>query len=248
LRAVISSCRPGFSVDVWPEKCSATGLTHLKGRSLSILNLSFFNNRAGYRAGLEDFLFEKFHRLSLEAVVSREMLKNSVKSNIKHATFYQPITCRNLKIILKEAIKTKVHFDCFIDIGSGKGKACFYAAQTLKCKKFIGVEFSLSLVKAANRNKMIFANRNISFLNEDAAHYKLPEANCLIFMFNPFDDIILEKFIANNFSHFKRHKSMIAYAYDVHRETLLVNGFRTYFRAADKKLSLYGSRSELRKN
>ena len=31
----------------------------------------------------------------------------------------------------------------------------------------------------------------------------------------------------------------IAYAYDVHRETLLLNGFRTIFRAADRKLSLY---------
>jgi SAM-dependent methyltransferase len=208
-------------------------------RTLNVLNLSIFNNRAGYRPGIEDFLFEKLNRLSLEAVVNREILKTSVRTNLKHATFYQPITCRHLKIVFKEAMKTKIPFDHFIDIGSGKGKACFFAAQARKFKKITGVEFSLSLVKVANRNKSIAGHRNVSFLNEDAATYSLPDARCLIFLFNPFDDIILEKFIANNYGHFKRHETVIAYAYDVHRETLLLNGFRTIFRAADKKLSLY---------
>ncbi len=210
---------------------------------MSILNLSIFNNRAGYRPGIEDYLFEKMNRLSLESIVNREMLKNSVKTNIKHATYYQPITCRNLKVILEQAKKTGVAFDHFIDLGSGKGKACFYAARTLKVKKFIGVEFSLSLVKAANRNKTIFGNRNISFVNDDAATWRLPEGKCLVFLFNPFDDIILEKFIANNYAHFKRHETVIAYAYDAHRETLLLNGFRTIYRAADRKLSLYKFKS-----
>ena len=211
----------------------------MKDCELNVFNLSIFNNRAGYRAGIEDYLFEKMNRLSLEGIVSQEILKSSVKNNLKHATYYQPITCRNLKVILDQAIKTKIAFDCFIDIGSGKGKACFFAAQTLKCKKFIGIEFSLSLVKAANRNKAIFGHRTISFLNEDAATYTLPESKCLIFLYNPFNDIILEKFVANNHGHFRRHASVIAYAYDVHRETLLLNGFRTIFRAADRKLSLY---------
>jgi len=215
----------------------------MKGSALNVFNLSIFNNRSGYRAGIEDYLFEKMNRLSLEGIVSQEILKISVKSNLKHATYYQPITCRNLKIILDQAVKTKIPFDCFVDIGSGKGKACFFAAQTLKCKKFIGVEFSLSLVKAANRNKAIFGERAISFLNEDAATYRLPDVKCLIFLYNPFNDIILEKFVANNYGHFKRHASIIAYAYDVHRETLLLNGFRTIFRAADRKLSLYQFKS-----
>ena len=210
-----------------------------RGNELNVFDLAIFNNRSGYRAGIEDYLFEKMNRLSLEGIVSQEILKNSVKNNLKHATYYQPITCRNLKIILDQAIKTKIPFDCFIDIGAGKGKACFFAAKTLKCKKFMGIEFSHSLVKAANRNKAIFGDRNITFLNEDAAAYRLPESKCLIFLYNPFNDIILEKFVANNYGHFRRHASIIAYAYDVHRETLLLNGFRTIYRAADRKLSLY---------
>ena len=75
----------------------------------------------------------------------------------------------------------------------------------------------------------------------------MPDSKCLIFLYNPFDDIILEKFVANNYSHFKRHESVIAYAFDVHRETLLLNGFRTVFRAPEKKLSLYKFKSLLQK-
>ena len=109
------------------------------------------------------------------------------------------------------------------------------------------MDFSLGLTKIANRNKTIFGQRNISFLNDDAAHFILPSGRNLVFLFNPFDDVILERFIANNYSHFQQAESVIAYAYDVHRETLLVNGFRTIFRSAERKLSLYKFRSHFRK-
>ena len=227
--------------------CPRLRLRFFQDADLSFPTLAIFNNRAGYRAGIEDYLFEKLNRLNLETVVNRDMLKHTVKSNIKHATYYQPITCRNLKLIFEEAKKTRIAFDHFIDIGAGKGKACFYAARNYKFRRITGVEFSLGLVKAANRNKMTFGHRNISFLNEDAANFLLPAEKCLIFLFNPFDDVILEKFIANNFAHFKDHESMIAYAYDVHRETLLVNGFRTVFRSAERKLSIYKFRSHFTK-
>ena len=164
---------------------------------MSIPDLSIFNNRSGYRPGIEDFLFEKLNRLNLETIVKQEILKTSVKSNLKHATYYQPITCRNLKLILQEAQKTRISFDHFIDIGAGKGKACFYAARNFKCRKIIGVDFSLGLTKIANRNKTIFAQRNITFLNDDAAYFILPSGRNLVFLFNPFDDVILERFIAN---------------------------------------------------
>ncbi len=214
---------------------------------MSIGNLAIFNNRAGYRAGIDDYLFEKLNRLSLETIVNREILKNTVKVNLKHATYYQPITCRNLKLLLNEAHKTRSSFDHFIDIGAGKGKACFYAAKHFKFRKITGVEFSHGLVKIANRNKLIFGDRNVSFLSEDAADFLLPRGKCLVFLYNPFNDVILEKFISNNYTHFKEYESLIAYAYDVHRETLLVNGFRTLFRSAERKLSLYQLRSHFQK-
>lgn len=36
-------------------------------------------------------------------------------------------------------------------------------------------------------------------------------------MFNPFDDVELEKFISNNVHHLKKHQSVITYANDIQR-------------------------------
>ena len=80
----------------------------------------------------------------------------------------------------------------------------------------IGVEFSAPLVQIANGNKERFGQDNITFLNADATQYVLPDGSSLVFLFNPFDEVILEKFISNNLEHYRRHRSLIAYSNDVH--------------------------------
>lgn len=127
----------------------------------------------------------------------------------------------------------------FIDIGSGKGKACLYASFKHKFEKIIGVEFSKDLVNIANENKQRAKADNIFFLNCDATEYYLPSTRSLVFMFNPFDEVILEKFVRNNLDLFKKTNSIIAYANDVHRVCLLQFGFKAVFRDADRKISLY---------
>lgn len=73
----------------------------------------------------------------------------------------------------------------------------------------------------------------------DAATFVLPQATNLVFMFNPFDHVILEKFISVNLEHFKKHHSVIAYANDVHKATLGAFGFQTIFRNQTRKISLH---------
>ena len=58
-------------------------------------------------------------------------------------------------------------------------------------------------------------------------------------MFNPFDSVVLEKFILNNVEHFKKHNSVIAYANDIERLSLTKFGFETIFRNQTRKISLY---------
>jgi len=55
-------------------------------------------------------------------------------------------------------------------------------------------------------------------------------------MFNPFDEFILDKFLINNINHFQEHKSVIAYANDIHRESLLDFGFTTLYRNKKRKI------------
>jgi len=187
---------------------------------------------------LEDAVFERKHGLNLNGVIPRDGLVAEHVPSVSHASAYQAVWCRHLRELFREARKTGDKFEYFIDVGSGKGKACFFASQAGMFDKVIGVEFSAPLVEIAQANLARFGKSNIAFLNTDATHYDLPAGRSLVFLFNPFDDVILERFISNNIELFRKHRSVIAYSNDVQRATLTRLGFETIFRNPTAKNSL----------
>jgi SAM-dependent methyltransferase len=188
---------------------------------------------------LEDYWFEKRHGIDVSGIIAKRELIASDQLSYEHAHAYHAVWCRSLRVLFSEARKAGHSFDNFIDIGSGKGKACFYAHCQRAFKKILGIELSASLVDIANRNKSKLAATNVAFLNTDAAEFELPGANHLVFMFNPFDGTVLERFISNNLRHFQDHRSVIAYANDLQRTCLTRFGFETIFRDQTRKISLY---------
>ena len=188
---------------------------------------------------LEDRIFEKWHGLDLGGVVPHAELISDRIESVQHATAYYAVWCRNLRALLKEARKTGVSIDNFVDIGSGKGKACFFASTTMKFQKLIGVEFSGPIIDIAIANNNKFPRRDISFVQADAAEFLLPAGTNLVFMFNPFNNVILDRFLANNLAQLKTEKLLIAYANDVHKESLRTHGFDTIFRDPVRKISLH---------
>ncbi|MGN5479150.1 hypothetical protein ACTMU2_26115 [Cupriavidus basilensis] len=190
----------------------------------------------------EDYLFEKRHGLDLGGIIAANELMSGDRHPVAHASAYHAVWCRNLRELFAEAERTGAAFDNFIDLGSGKGKACFYAHMRKPFSKIVGVELSEKLNVIANHNLAKFRSgsaSNIFFSSIDATEFELPETSNLIFMFNPFDDVILRKFVSRNLEHFRRGTSMIAYANDVHRATLDELGFSTVFRNPRRKLSLH---------
>jgi len=189
---------------------------------------------------LEDHVFEIRHRIDVGGAVSHENLVSTNGDSLPHATAYNAVWCRNLRELFREARKTGVAFRNFVDVGAGKGKACFYASSAMSFDKIVGIEFSKSLIEIAKRNQTRYRATNIDFQLADAAQYLLPAGNALIFLFNPFDEVILNAFIENNLKHFGENRSVIAYANDVHRKLLTARGFETLFRSQTRKISLYG--------
>lgn len=187
----------------------------------------------------EDYLFEKKYALDLSGIIETNNLLSDHHDSISHAMAYQAVWIRNLRELFSEAKKTGYKFENFIDIGSGKGKACFYAHKKNIFNHIIGVDFSEPLVEIANINKKKLNSKNISFINADAIQFVLPNQTCLVFMFNPFDSTILEKFISNNINHFNNFNSIIAYANDIHRLSLTRLGFEIIFRNDTRRISLY---------
>ncbi|HBO77310.1 class I SAM-dependent methyltransferase [Cupriavidus metallidurans] len=187
----------------------------------------------------EDYLFEKRYGLDLGGVVPVKDLMDDTSLPIAHASTYHAVWCRNLRELFREARRTGHRFDNFVDIGSGKGKACFYAHTRQPFRNIVGVEFSSTLIDVSSRNQRRFGADNISFVNADATGFSLPSGNNIVFMFNPFDDVILERFVRHNLDHFRQHRSVIAYANDVQRMTLVRFGFETIYRNQERKISLY---------
>jgi 16S rRNA G966 N2-methylase RsmD len=90
---------------------------------------------------------------------------------------------------------------CFVDFGSGKGKAMFMAAER-GFRRIIGVEFSIELVEVNRRNLDIFKQRSKSkaefeVLHMDASEYSIPAEANLLFFSNPFNEELTTKVIGN---------------------------------------------------
>jgi predicted RNA methylase len=189
---------------------------------------------------LEDVLFAKLHRVNVaDSLLKKDLAGTSEFAN-QHATWYHACSLRTLREIFREIRCTNVRFDNFIDLGSGEGKACFYASIKLEVQNVMGIEFSKKLFDASQSNLSKFSQKNISFFHGDASEYEIPEGNNIVFLYNPFDAALLEKFLARNVDHFRNNsKSLVAYANDCHRHSLIKSGFEAIYRNQITKNSIY---------
>jgi SAM-dependent methyltransferase len=81
----------------------------------------------------------------------------------------------------------------FVDVGSGKGRALIVAA-TYPFMRIIGVEYSADLVKTCHDNlRKVGISSKCEVVMADAADYQFPDGNLLVFLYNPFDSVILNR-------------------------------------------------------
>lgn len=182
--------------------------------------------------------FVRRYSLDFSGFIPRDELSTSSTDSLAHSNNYRPYSNHLLKALIKQALSTGIQFQNFVDIGCGKGLPCLFARKYFRFAKIYGIDFSEPLIHAAKRNVARLHWEDISFVVADAAHWKAPEGNTLFFMFNPFDAVILERFLRLNIDHFTRHRSLIAYGYDECRETMLKLGFEIVFRCPKHQQSV----------
>jgi hypothetical protein len=93
----------------------------------------------------------------------------------------------------------------FIDLGSGMGRAVF-AAAAFPFRKVVGVEFSDELHQIAQRN---FAKVSgtlkaaaVELICQDAQEYTFPSGNCVIYLYNPFREAVMQTVLNNLDRHY----------------------------------------------
>ena len=97
----------------------------------------------------------------------------------------------------------------FIDMGSGKGRVLFVAAE-YPFRKVIGVEFSNALhaEAMANLKRYRYSGRrcaDIEPVHVDARDFEFPDDNLVIYLFNPFGPEVMERMLANLERSLERH-------------------------------------------
>ncbi len=120
----------------------------------------------------------------------------------------------------------------FLDLGSGKGKALLLASR-FPFRQIIGVEYSYYLHGIALRNIAMYQNpaalcHAITSTCTDAAVYDIPSEPLVVYLFNPFNDVVLGA-VAHNLTASLQHcrrEVYLLYANAVHHELLLRFGFR----------------------
>jgi SAM-dependent methyltransferase len=111
---------------------------------------------------------------------------------------YQPVLREDFEEIMS-CLPTDTSSFCFIDVGSGKGRALVLAARR-NFAQVIGIELSHNLHRIAEKNLTRIEGSlctSVRILNLDAREFLFPSVPSVIFLFNPFGEDIMRAVISN---------------------------------------------------
>ena len=138
-----------------------------------------------------------FRKLDFEGYYSAFTLKLENSG----VTGYEP--CYNYSRLLKKCKVTKD--DSFIDIGSGKGCALYYARK-FPFSLIDGVELSKDLADISIENIKILKDDRLHVYNIDAREFKEYEKYNYFYMYNPCNELVMNLILKLILESYKRKK------------------------------------------
>ncbi len=131
-------------------------------------------------------------------VVENDAQKGVVSPNLTRGIRYEPTRAIPFRRVLRAA---RVPTDGgFVDLGCGKGRALILAVQC-GFTRVTGVDYSPELCTIAEQNLAAFrARTGRSFRSRivamDAADYAFTKEDAVVYLFNPFDAVVLAAVVA----------------------------------------------------
>lgn len=205
-------------------------LNHIKYFCYIASNWSF---KLGWFTVKKEIQGELKYRIDTTAAINVSRLK--LKGNqLKHATEYMPVNYFTLETLL-ERIPDIAKKGIFLDIGCGKGRAMCVAAMH-GYKRVEGIDFAKELLDAAEKNLAGIKKRNpvinYNLLWGDVNSLSIDERVSTIFLFNPFDEVLMKQVIRKiNNSLAKRPRCLfVLYCTPMYEELFFEEGFDVAFR------------------
>ena len=131
-------------------------------------------------------------------VMENDALKDVVSPNLTRGIRYEPTRALPFRRALRAA---RVPADGgFVDLGCGKGRALILAV-VCGFRRVTGVDYSAALCEKAEKNLAIFRTRtrrsfHSKLLPMDAADYAFTKDDTVVYLFNPFDAVVLSAVLA----------------------------------------------------
>ncbi len=153
--------------------------------------------------------------------------------DISHATIYMPANYYLLEKLM-QAVCTFPHNRTFLDIGSGKGRAMAVAAH-YGFETITGIDLSQKFCEEAKANLRVvqqqFPQVLFNVMVQDVIQFEIPAGMTTIFLFNPFDNIVMSLLVENILkSQAKNPRTIrIIYVNPLQVKVFLENGFVTVF-------------------
>lgn len=160
--------------------------------------------------GISDLYFDWKHNIDTQGL-EKPSRYTVAGDNAEQATWYLPVR----PMIFKKALESlPIHYAdyTFLDVGSGKGRAALLASK-YGFRRVIGVEFAKELNDTAKLNAARWKSTcPVEFIWSDILDYDLPQEPTVIFMFHPFNELVVDRFlvrIADSISQWPRDLILI---------------------------------------
>lgn len=149
---------------------------------------------------VEDWWFDKSRSVDTNGYML-QLPASEVVGGLGDSLSYGPVRAANARAALRDAPVCNYSDYTFIDIGSGKGRALFVAAE-FPFRRVIGVEFATPLHQHALANIQRFNRRHqksqtIESLNANAVEYEFPSDNLVLYFCNPFGPELMSRVLDN---------------------------------------------------
>ena len=142
--------------------------------------------------------FDRLHGTSTGSLIPGDALATGHRHD-RHITAYHGVAPSLFRKLMERWLAFATHpveQTAFLDIGAGKGRAILLAAE-YPFRRIVGVELHPALAAAARENTELWQTRHsgppVRLEEGDAMRLRMPAGPCVVFLFNPFDAVLMDR-------------------------------------------------------
>lgn len=136
-------------------------------------------------------------QFGVKTIGTDDLVTHLPAAELEHASMYEPVNYYTGSWLFDHVEKHELD-TAFLDAGCGKGRVLAIAAA-YGFKHITGIDFSPRLYNDALETATALENRyadcKVDIVCADARKYDIPDQVGVIFLFNPFDEVIMNDFI-----------------------------------------------------